>query len=651
MSKSLACPDAQVLRRFTRGELPEAQAEALSSHVLQCGRCAQALDALHARDPLLADLKGLQKLAPGNDSAADALIERLVQETPSAIATAVSQDSVGNGPNVTALNEPAPIRIGRYRIVQRLGAGGFGQVYLAEDEQLQRRVAIKVPHRYRIADRADADAYLSEARAVAALDHPHLVPVFDVGSTAEHPCYIVSKYIEGRTLAQRMAKERLSFREAAQLTATIAEALHHAHLRGLVHRDIKPGNILLDKAGQPFVADFGLALRDENVGRGPRFAGTPAYMSPEQARGDAHRVDGRSDICSLGVVFYELLAGRRPFQADEQTELLEQIAIREPRPLRQIDETIPRELERICLKALAKRITDRYLTAQDMADELRSYLARSSSTALPPTTPGRPMEAGDTTTLTDRGAPTPRLEGRRPPLPRRSVIIVAVAIVLTALLMTCGGVGLAWWAYSGRQGSPAADGPNLKTPEIAKQKTPANPPPREKTGDTGASPWAGKWREFSGELTTLLAPDSAGKHPDEAFLRVVEERLIEPFDAKELADVRRRRASAGIKTDPPVFLYLYTPAEPTPVGKRRGWVEIPESWTGQVAWWSILIPARGSIVKGTPTVTDAGATRRAFALLPAGDYRIVVAMVPLSADCEKQLRQNPAPAFIIQLGD
>jgi formylglycine-generating enzyme required for sulfatase activity len=165
------------------------------------------------------------------------------------------------------------------------------------------------------------------------------------------------------------------------LVATAADALHYAHREGFVHRDIKPGNLLLDTAGKLYVADFGLALREEEFGKGEGFAGTPSYMSPEQARGEGHRVDGRTDIFSLGVVLYELLTGRRPFRADSQAELLHQIATVEPRPPRQVNDAIPRELERICLKCLAKRASERFTTARDLADDLRHFLEQAPATS------------------------------------------------------------------------------------------------------------------------------------------------------------------------------------------------------------------------------------------------------------------------------
>lgn len=286
-------------------------------------------------------------------------------------------------------DQSPPENIGRYQIRRQLGMGGFGRVYLAWDEVLHREVALKVPHQEILAAPGRQQAFLAEARMAARLRHAGVVVVHDVGWDDESGGYVVYEYVPGRTLRERITGEPWQPVAAATLAMAVAQALHAAHQQGLVHRDLKPGNILLDANDRPRIADFGMAV-DEQSQRSLRgeIAGTWAYMSPEQVRGESHHLDGRTDLWSLGVILYELLAGRRPFNG-RTDELTAEILEREPRPLRQVNERVSRRLEAICLRCLAKPLGQRYPSALDLIEDLEALLkdgAESSRTSgtIPP---------------------------------------------------------------------------------------------------------------------------------------------------------------------------------------------------------------------------------------------------------------------------
>ena len=274
----------------------------------------------------------------------------------------------------------APIlqAIGKYRVVRVLGEGSFGKVFLAWDEDTQSEVAIKVPYTDRLARLQGSEVYLAEARVQRKLDHPHIVPLYEVNRTDEGTVYLVFKFIKGGSLAEKLKLALPPYKDSARWVAEVAEAAHYAHHQYVVHRDIKPGNILIDEGSEAYLTDFGQALNEADYGKAATDVGTPEYLSPELARGEGHRVDGRSDIFSLGAVLYELLTRRRPFSGDSDEETIDRIADNTPAiPPRQIDETIPKELERIYLVALEKSVRDRYGIALDLTAELRDWLSKS----------------------------------------------------------------------------------------------------------------------------------------------------------------------------------------------------------------------------------------------------------------------------------
>jgi serine/threonine protein kinase len=269
-----------------------------------------------------------------------------------------------------------PAAIGRFVVTQRLGSGAFGTVYRATDPLLGREVALKVPQPGLLQNPKALERFLREARAAAGLRHPHIVTVFGTGiERGDH--YIATEFIDGTTLAAAIGEAGLDPRRAAAIAAALAEALQFAHAQGIVHRDVKPANVMLDQAGQPHLMDFGLAriegVAGERLTQVGAIVGTPAYLAPEQAAEGGGEANAGSDQYSLGVTLYELLTGKTPFSGPPEV-VIYKLTHREIPPPRALRRAIPRDLETICLKAMAKAPAQRYTSCQELADDLRRWL-------------------------------------------------------------------------------------------------------------------------------------------------------------------------------------------------------------------------------------------------------------------------------------
>lgn len=290
------------------------------------------------------------------------------------------------------LNHFVPKRIGEFNVKKLIGEGSFGKVYLAMDAKLQRDVAIKLFRRD--PDFPAPRSVLFEAQAAAQLNHEAVVTVFAVREDADGDEFIVLEFIDGPSLERAINEVRFSVDETARLMLTVASAVQHAHEAKLVHRDLKPANILLDQARHPRVTDFGLAVRISDISSLREFAGTLAYMAPEQINGESHLVDCRTDVWSMGVILYRMLTGRLPFQGANRDQIVTSIRVDEAQDITLCDPTIPAELARIAARCLAKRMGDRYQSAAELAGDLHAFLTESPQ-----------FEAA---TLTDRSTVAPK---------------------------------------------------------------------------------------------------------------------------------------------------------------------------------------------------------------------------------------------------
>lgn len=311
-------------------------------------------------------------------------IDNVVREVTCGSCGSSVRVDTGSESRIERAPAPLPRQLSHFRIVRLLGEGGFGTVYLADDLKLSRQVALKIPRRGYFATLDEEQRFFREARNVARLKHSNIVQVYEISEDRDTP-YIVSEFIDGRTLRDVILNGKLTHQEIVKLVIQIAEAVAFAHENKIIHRDLKASNVMVDGNGKAYVVDFGLSRRDDaefTMTIDGAVLGTIQYMAPEQAAGQQADVGPWSDIYSLGVILYELLCKELPFHGTKRM-MIDQVIYEEPRNPRRLNESVPRDLETITLKAMAKKPVARYASADDFAEDLRRWLRREPIRAVP----------------------------------------------------------------------------------------------------------------------------------------------------------------------------------------------------------------------------------------------------------------------------
>jgi serine/threonine protein kinase len=391
------CPSPERLEQLLEERLAGADFDSISAHVGTCPRCQEALERLTADTAKVAAAAPSQAGQPAApEGQASAFFSRLKQSPPPS-ASFSSARLLGGGSS-SGRDQPAapvaPPAVAGFEILGELGRGGMGVVYRARQLGLNRLVALKMVLAGRHAGPKDLARFRQEAEAAARLHHPNIVQIFDIGEAEGCP-YFALELVEGGSLVRRLRGDPQPVQPAARLVETLARAIHYAHRQGIVHRDLKPANVLLSfgrlrlsdsddgRPGRkrleevvPKITDFGLAKRLDEPGPGTHtgeVVGTPSYMAPEQAGDRGKPVGPAADVDALGAILYELLTGRPPFKAGTPLDTVLQVLHEEPVPPRRLQPGVPRDLETICLKCLAKEPARRYHCAEALADDLRRF--------------------------------------------------------------------------------------------------------------------------------------------------------------------------------------------------------------------------------------------------------------------------------------